>query len=229
MKYSEEEFKQLLEGLISNLLNARHHYKLYQNLQAALSEYEREINQCIAFWGLTLDAHKETSLLNLCRVYDGNSKSLSLAEFIKIIQGHTELFDISKFRERLKDNPYVDSLAQTERLPKQEELNQELDLVSNSDPLVRKLTILRNNTIAHTNKDWLLASKEEPKPLTWDEVNQLIERGFSIYNKYRSLFEASTYASTLIGEDDYKTVLKYYRLGAKFIKLMHEVEHELYS
>lgn len=229
MQYSEEEFKQLLEGLINNLLNARYHYTLYQNLQAALSEYEREINQCGAFWQLTLRAHRETCLLNLCRVYDGNSKSLSLAEFIKIIQEHIELFDISKFRERLKDNPYVDSLAQTERLPKQEELSQEFTFVNNSDPLVKKLTILRNNTIAHTNKDWLLALREEPKPLTWDEVNQLIKRGLTIYNKYRSLFEASTYASTLIGEDDYKTVLKYYRLGTKFVKFMHEIEHELYS
>ncbi|AFZ22313.1 AbiU2 domain-containing protein [Allocoleopsis franciscana] len=226
MKYTEEEFKKLLEGLSNDLLNASHHFKLYINLQDALSKYEREINQCVAFWGLTIDAHREISILNLCRAYDHNPKSLSLKELIQIIQGNTELFDISKFRERLKDNVYVDSLAKTQREPTTEQLVEDLSFVSNDNPLVKKLTILRGNVIAHTNKGQVLSPKSNPDPLTWAEVELLISKGLEIYNKYCSLFYAQTHSSTLIGEDDYKQVLKYIRLGMKALKFTNQIQQD---
>jgi hypothetical protein len=228
MKYSEEQFKQLLERLSNDLLNASHHCKLYINLQDALSQYEREINQCVAFWGLTIDAHKEISILNLCRAYDHNPKSLSLKELIQIIQGNTELFDISKFRERLKDNEYVDSLAQTQREPTREQLAEDLRFVSNDNPLVKKLTILRGNVIAHTNKGQVISPKSNLDPLTWAEVELLISKGLEIYNKYCLLFYAQSHSSTLIGEDDYKQVLKYIRLGMKAIEFTNQIQQEFY-
>jgi hypothetical protein len=230
MTYSGEAFKKLLDGLINNLLNASHHFRLYRKLEEdALLEYEREINQCRAFWGLTISAHKEVSILNLCRAYDGNNQSLSLKRFLKVISENPELFDVESFRERLKDNPYVDSLAKRERMPNLEELTSEQKLVSNADPLVKKLTILRSNLIAHTNENWVLDDKkiEELAPLTFEEVEELIDRGIGIYNKYSSLFEASTYASMLTGEDDYQSVLKYYRIGQKFTRFFHDIEVDL--
>jgi len=228
MKYSEEQFKQLLERLSNDLLNASHHCKLYINLQDALSQYEREINQCVAFWGLTIDAHKEISILNLCRAYDHNPKSLSLKELIQIIQGNTELFDISKFRERLKDNEYVDSLAQTQREPTREQLAEDLRFVSNDNPLVKKLTIVRGNVIAHTNKGQVISPKSNLDPLTWAEVELLISKGLEIYNKYCLLFYAQSHSSTLIGEDDYKQVLKYIRLGMETLKFTNQIQQDFY-
>jgi hypothetical protein len=228
MKYSEEQFKQLLERLANDLLNASHHFKLYINLEDALSKYEREINQSIAFWGLTINAHREISILNLCRAYDHNSKSLSLKELIQIIQGNTELFDISKFRERLKDNAYVDSLAQTRREPTREQLAEDLHFVSNDNPLVKKLTILRGNVIAHTNKGQVISPKSNPDPLNWAEVELLISKGLEIYNKYCLLFYAQSYSSSLIGEDDYKQVLKYIRLGMETIEFTNQIQQDFY-
>ena len=228
MKYSEDQFKQLLDGLSNDLLNANHHFNLYINLQKALPKYEREITQCIAFWGLTIDAHREIAILNLCRSYDNNSKSLSLKKLIEIIQKNTELFDVSKFRERLKDNPYVDSLAQNQRQPTGEQVAEDFYFVSNDNPLVKKLTILRGNVIAHTNKDQVLSTKINLDPLTLSEVELLINKGLEIYNKYRLLFDAQIHGSSLIGEDDYKQVLHYIRLGIKARDFVNQILPDLY-
>jgi hypothetical protein len=227
MPYSEEEFKKLLDALSSDLLDAGHHFRLYRNLRNSLEEYSREINQCVAFWGLTLNAHREVSILHLCRAYDNNNqKSLSLKQFLQLIQENPEVFDISKFCERLKDNPYVDSLVQNRIIPKKEAIEQDLQFVSNnSNPLVKKLTILRSNFIAHQNIKNILEEKDDPDPLTWGEFEQLIEKGLEIFNKYRSLFDASRHSLQLIsGENHYKTVLQYIRIGMKAINFRNEMQ-----
>lgn len=227
MNYSDEEFNRLLEGLVENLLNANHHFRLYTKLEEALADYEQEINQCRGFWGLTISAHREVGILNLCRAYDGNKQSLSRERFLEVISENIELFSTSKFRDRLKDNPRLDSLSKYDRVPNFDELDEEKKSVSNKDPLVKKLTILRSNIVAHTNEGWLLNKKQDLIPLTFEDVKELIDRGFRIFNKYRSLFEASTNASSLIGEDDYKTVLKYYRIGSKSVRFFHDIEFDL--
>ena len=229
MKYNEAQFKGLLKALYDDLLNARHHFKLYRNLNEALHDYEKEINQCVAFWALTLSAHKQTSILNLCRAYDCQRNASSLGQLIQIIQENVELFDIQKFRDRLKHNPYVDSLSQTAREPSKQQLEKDLQFVSEKNPLVKRLIILRSNVVAHTSTSRIVKSKNDLDPLTWEEVEELIEQGIRIVNSYSSLFEASTYASTLLGEDDYKTVLQQIRCGIKATKLLHEIELEWYK
>ncbi|MCX5965897.1 MAG: hypothetical protein NT070_23065 [Cyanobacteria bacterium] len=229
MKYNEEQFKGLLKALSDDLLNARHHFKLYRSLREALDDYQKEINQCVAFWGLTLSAHKQASILNLCRAYDPQKDASSLRQLIQIIQKNIDLFDIQQFRERLKHNPYVDSLSQTAREPSKQQLEKDLEFVSKDNPLVKRLIILRNNVVAHTSTSSIIKSKNDLNPLTWEEIEELIEQGMSIVNSYSSLFEASTYASTLIGEDDYKTVLRHIRCGIKATKFLHEIEEEWYK
>lgn len=224
MPYSEEEFKKLLEELANDLLNANHHFRLYRNIRKSISKYTKEINQCKAFWTLTLDAHREVSFLHLCRAYDNNQKSLSLIQLLQIIQGNTDLFDLARFRNRLKDNPYVDSLAKSQRVPTEEQLKKDMQFVSNSNPMVKKLTILRGNLVAHKNIKQILSKKDDSDPLTWGEFEELIVKGLKIYNSYRLLFEAGAYSSQLIGEDDYQIVLEYIRIGLKAIEFRNEIE-----
>ena len=53
------EFKQLLEALIDDLIDARTHYRLHQDLNAAIPNYTVEFNQSAVFWNLTRSAHLE--------------------------------------------------------------------------------------------------------------------------------------------------------------------------
>lgn len=227
MTYTDEEFKRLLDALAYDLLEANHHYRLYHNLQKSLEEYEREINSYIGFWGLTFNAHREACLLHLCRAYDNHCDDiLSLKKLIIIIQGDTDIFDISRFRGHLRENPYVDSLAQYARKPPDEQVQKDLEKVSDkTNPLVQKLSRLRGGKIAHRNIKVLIKGKNDPAPLTWSEVEELINTGLRIFNNYRQLFEASTYSSMLIGETDYEEVLKLIRIGRKTRKFAIDIEY----
>ncbi len=205
MRYSEVEFNELLDALADDLLNAGHHFRLHKNLKYSLGEYSREMNQCINFWRLTLNAHREVSILYLCRAYDTRDKgTLNLQQLLKIIKGNTELFDISKFRDRL---------PQKSQKPTPEQIDQDFKLVSNENHLVKKLTVLRGNFIAHRNLKKTLAEKDDPESLTWNEFEHLVKQGLEIFNKYRYMFDSSRHFPELIGEDHYKRVLQDIRLG----------------
>ncbi len=224
--YSEEEFKQLLKALVKDLLNAGHYNRLHNNLSNAISQYEREMNRSPYFWRLTLDAHIQASLLHLCRAYDRekNSHSLSLAKLLKIIKENTYLFDIKNFKERLKNNPYVDDLAKTPRQPTEEQIKQDLDYVSDrTNPIVKKLIKLRGNYLAHKGLKKVLADRNDSDALTCGEFEELINKGLEIFNRYLYLFESATQYPQPMEEDDYQYVLKSLAIRQKTQDFIYQV------
>jgi hypothetical protein len=62
---------------------------------------------------MTLSAHMDATLLQLCKAYDlyDGKPTLNLRNFLETIQANLYLFDEPNFRERLKENAFVDSLA----------------------------------------------------------------------------------------------------------------------
>jgi hypothetical protein len=130
--------------------------------------------------------------------------------FTSTIQENLHLFDDAAFRERLKDNPYVASLAENPRKPDPAVLTDDIAACSSSDPIVKKLTIYRGNRIAHRSARFLLSSldKDEKYGLTFDELRTLLERAKTILNRYSYLFDASVYSTTVVGHDDFDYIFK---------------------
>lgn len=104
------------------------------------------------------------------------------------------LFDEETFRERLKDNPYVASLAADSKKPNVATLADDIALCSSNDPIVKRLTVYRSNRIAHRNAKALLSSEDigERFGLRFDDICTLLERAKIIVNRYSYLFAAST-------------------------------------
>lgn len=203
------EFKRLLEALVDELIDARDHFRLHQDLDAAIPDYQVEFNQSAAFWTFTLSAHMDAAILRLCKAYDlyEGKPSLNLRNFLETIEANLHFFDELSFRERLKDNPFVDSLAADPRKPDAAQLQSDLKSVSDADPLVKKLTVWRHNFFAHRSRSSVLNSKDfvGRNPLLFSEIKALIENGLRIVNHYSSLFTASVHTSMRI--DDYKYLL----------------------
>jgi HEPN superfamily AbiU2-like protein len=107
------EFKRLLEALVDELIDARDHFRFHQDFDAAIPEYQAEFNQSPAFWTFTLSAHMDATLLRLGKAYDlyEGKPSLNLRNLLETIEANLHFFDEPSFRERLKNNPFVDSLA----------------------------------------------------------------------------------------------------------------------
>lgn len=204
------EFKQLLKTLSDDVIDAHIHYRLYEGLAEAIGKHPLVAQQSNTFWIFTLQAHLNSSVYALFRVYDQNTKALHLLSWLTTIQENLHLFDEEAFRERLRDNPYVASLTQGSRKPDPALLADDVVACSNSDSIVKKLTVYRSNRIAHRNAKALLAPGDigEKFGLTFDDIRTLLERAKTILNRYSYLFVASVYSTKVIGHDDFEYIFK---------------------
>ena len=209
----DKEFDRLLESLSFDVVHANIHYKLFRDLYGAKVEFEREMRQSWTFWWLTIEAHRDYALYLLARVFDQEQKSLGLRNFLQTIQKYVHLFDEVRFRERLRGNKFVDSLAKSARRPDLVKLQEHIALVTssdkNADPAVRRLVTLRNTELAHRAPKPLLRPRtpEESQRITWTEIEHLLKLAVKLLNRYSSLFKATSYSTQIVGHDDYRHVL----------------------
>ena len=214
---STDDLDKLFNALSAEVVDSYHYYRLFSNINSSIQEYSQEMNQSNTFWFFTLRALREASMFNLCRLYDQEPGSLSLRNLLLIIQENLQYFSKDDFRARLKGNAFVDSLAETARVPDSDKLNEDLAYTSTQNPLVKKLIILRHNYYAHKSVNTTLKNNEilQNIPLSNDEVLELLNRGHEIYNRYLTLFKAQSWSRMLIGEDDFKNLLNFARVGLR--------------
>jgi hypothetical protein len=143
------ELNILLDALAKEIVKANDYYRLFRNLVAAMPAHEREFLQSNTFWALTLEALRDKYMGCLCRVYDQNTKSLNLVNLLDTIKANHHFFSEAHFRQRLAENAFVDALATTDRLPPINELEKDIESVSDKNPRVDKLMIWRGNIVAH--------------------------------------------------------------------------------
>jgi len=210
-----DELNKLLDTLAIEIVDANFYHRLYSNLVDSIEDNAREFSQSNTFWSFTLDSLQDARIIRLCRVFDQESKSLNLFNLLETIKANIHFFEKNHFRERLKDNAFVESLAEVDRIPSESQLDKDIWFASDQNMLVKKLMIWRNNIVVHRaakvslGKDEILADN----PLSQQEIGTLLDESFNIFNRYSSLYRASTWSRTVVGHDDYKTLLKFLNLG----------------
>ncbi len=205
------EFHKLLTVLIGELTQAHDHFRLVRDLDGAHAEFARAFNESQTFWHLTRRAHIDATLQRLCKAYDQHKASLNLRNLLDTIDANQHLFDEAGFRDRLKGNPFVESLAKDARRPDPAQLQHDKSLVSeDSNPLVKNLMMWRHLFVAHRDTGKLLKGVElgAQYPLTFTDVQKLLDDGLRIANRYSILFIATAHASAIVGHDDYLKVLQ---------------------
>jgi len=153
-------------------------------------------------------AHLDAVLSHLCRLFDKTQGNLGLGKFLRTVKAHPELFSDTAFRERLKDNPHVDTLV-TDRVIDDAELGAELESVSDSDPLVSRLLDLRTKLISQLDAERVMQNVPATG-LTAEDIEALLNRARTITSKYSLLYRAPVYGG-IAGADDYKSTLRWVR------------------
>ena len=214
---SSAEFEKLLQALADEIMHANFFYNLLENLHLAKYEYLREFNQANAFWGSTFQALSDAALIRLCRVYDTHPRAINLPNLLDTIKANLQIFDVDNFRQRLKDNPYVDSLSQDAKKPDVSQLDADIEYVSNKNPLVRKLLIWRGNLLAHRNAGNVVNDRNlvAEYPFSLKDMSDLLGRATMIINHYNNLFRAVTFSPQIVGHDDYMYVLACMRANSQ--------------
>jgi hypothetical protein len=219
---SSQEFGRLLNALADEMVSACIHYRLYSDLEAARKNYIVELNESKAFWSLTFKAHLDTVLFRLCKIYDQHSSSLNLKNLLDTIKANIDIFDVEQFRERLKDNPFVDSLSTSPTKPDMAQLENDINYVSEANPSVKALIFWRNNLFAYRSAKHVAKNRNlaDHYSLNLKQIERLLKEGMCILNRYSSLFHANRHSTQIVGHDDYLNVLEAIR------KVVRQYEEE---
>jgi hypothetical protein len=212
---SQKDLNDLVDSLALEIVDANIYHRLLDGLSKALDENNRAYIQSKTYWYLATEALKDSILVRLCRFYDQEKNSLCLYNLLETIKHHVSFFDKESFKQRLKDNPFVESLAELDRSPDLNQLDIDIKFSSNSNPIVKKLIVWRNNIIAHRASKNVLKNNKilEKHPLTTDEIKTLLDEGFSILNRYLYLYKVSSWSRQIVGHEDYKSIFSFMNLG----------------
>lgn len=209
---SDKELKKLFVRLIEDIIKANAYVQLIRNLREAQKDFKTEMDQTPGFWSLTAESLREASLLRLSRVYDQQSDTLSLRSLLEIIAGHERFFSKAEILKRVSA-AYAEEFQETLHTIKPDQLADDLRAVSKDDPLVKKLVQWRGSTIAHVSLAPLIRTTERRDTLGENDVRELVDRAFDIYNRYLIVFEGSSFSKLLIGSEDYEFLFQLLRLG----------------
>lgn len=212
---NQNDLSDLIDSLAIEIVDANIYNRLLIDLSNSLKENHRVRCQSETFWYLTTKAIKDSVLVHLCRFYDQEKSSLSIYNLLDTIRHHIELFKTEEFKKRLKENPFVETLAELDRLPDSEQLNKDIQFATTANPLIKKLIIWRHHIVAHKASKNVLNKNQilEKNPISSDEAQALLDEGFKILNRYSYLYKASSWSRQIIGREDYKALFSFMNLG----------------
>ncbi len=223
---TSNQLKAGIHSLASDIVDASIHWKMVLGIEEAAAKWPLVTRQSNTFWVYTLKAHLNTSVLALCRAFDQEQKSLHLVGLLQLIQRSLSLFDDENFRERLRGNPFVESLAESASRPDASQLSADMSRCSEHDPLVKRLVKHRNNSVAHSSRKRRINGVLGPvdEEITYEDYQALLNRAVEILNRYSGLFSAEYFSTQVIGHKDYETVFRWVQEGVEADEARVEAE-----
>jgi len=171
---TRDEFDWLIEHMTHEAYRVRDYWDFLVAMERAFDEYSIELNETPAFWNLTRRAHQDTVVLRLARLYDPHATATSLGNLLQTMKENSSCAG-PVFPTAMKDLDVT-------------ELDGEIISVSQQDPTVRKLLLLRNEYLGHRGTRHVIKGTFDSLPtLERDEISTLVTRALSLLNKYREL------------------------------------------
>jgi hypothetical protein len=216
---TSDELQRVFDVVINDLVQANCYYKLFKDINGAVDEYSREMNQSPAFWHLTRDALLDAAILRLCRVYERNKdvKVNSIRNLLVAIKRNLHMFEFEPFRERTKSNQDLNPFESWRKL---DETQLDSDILSiESNPAIERLVFWRDKKFVHRDSTLIIRKIEIDKGRlpTFGDYDSLLAGGMTILNRYLTLFKQHTWGHIMVGHDDYTVVLKLIRDGLDFV------------
>jgi len=222
----EHHFEIAIDLLMDDIIKAINFNNLLKDLINELKENEKVYNESRTFWYLTIESLKDSRMIRLCRIFDTEKSSISLPNFLDTLKEHSHFYLIENFKERMKGNPFVDSLSKKDRTLDLEELDLKIEKIK-KDKTVKKITIYRNNLIAHKSlrsgiKDFKILKEN---PIEIEEIDNILIFCRETINQYMNLFKSTTWSPTIVGSDDFKSLIKFTSIGLQ--KYKNDLQKEI--
>lgn len=200
----EQLFSKYYKGLIWETISARAHLKLNERLEEYKADYLKELNQAPHFFILTIRAHYDDALLTLSRILDRQKNSLSIWKFLNFVEQNREIFSEEVFSQRIKDNPYHESLIESHESITCEEIEEDRGKLGNLEDTITKVKDLRDTILAHNDRRFIIRGRISAKKhdVQREKLYRVIDTLFKILNRYSRAYNSSTFSENILGEDD---------------------------
>ena len=189
-----DKFKGFIHKLWDELYWANFYYDILIEASKLCREHEKAANFSPVFWTYTLQAHYQTAMVYLHRIYDQNRESFNLHRFLLTVQENREIFDSANVRNRRQSDPHVDDLMRAIGQLDVAKLNGDIWYSSNENPEVKNLNRWRDRVTFHNDERELFRHKpfeeENPRP----DIGKPIEVGFDILNRYSQYFDTTLHS-----------------------------------
>jgi hypothetical protein len=204
----DTEFNALVQALARDVVDAHIYWGQHAALQAQLEKWPEVQAEGWAFWYYTLQAHQQTALTSLARVFDQEASSLHLRSWLISIRDHTHLFGKDAAKLRRPDDPFVQWLPE-DSVPDPIQLNQDIELCSMQDPDVKALIKYRHTVLAHRGAELSKQGTAAKLPeLLYEQIERLLVRARDVLNRYNYMFDASFFGMTPLGHDSVERVFE---------------------
>ncbi len=197
---NQVEFAEWREVIVAEVRASKMHYNLYVDLRAAIPNSPRTFNRALHFWHMTLNGNLEAARISLARLFDQESKSVSLRNWLRSVEETPDLIETreSRIREEFYSRPL-----------EEDELERDIKSVESGDELILRLVKFRNNAITHRSRQSV--SREvilNEYALTYSEYEELIKRGEDLLNRYSVLHDGCAYVCDSMQPKDFEGVVR---------------------
>jgi len=205
---SPEKFRRFLYKLWDELYWANFYYELLKELSQLCQKHTRQVNPARVFWSYTMQAHYQTAMVYLHRIYDQNKESFNLHRFLITVRENREIFDAANVRKRRQGDPHADDLMRAIGELDLLQLDRDIQFSSNDNPKVKNLNAWRDRVTFHNDERELFKQTrfedENPAP----DIDLLIDEGFQILNRYSQYFDTTVYSKGCRDWKDMKFVFE---------------------
>jgi hypothetical protein len=225
---SPDEFQDLLCALWGEWFWANWYYDIHKEALRLCAENEEAFQMAPHFWDSTLRAHHQTALVYLHRIYDQNRQSFNVHRFLLTVKTNPGFFEANAVRGRLLGNPHVDSLLGAIGPLDPVQLDRDIKFSSLANPTIAKLKEWRDRVSFHKDETVVLKQKplEHNHPLSPAEIEQLLNGGYEILNRYSQYFNTHRYTGGFKEWKDIKIVFEALMRHPDVVRRRSEREEE---
>ena len=192
-----EKFGKFLHVLWDELYWANFYYDIFKEASRLCNEHEKAVKFSPYFWHFTLQAHCQTALVHLHRIYDQNKDSFNLHRFLLTVRDNKSIFHPDAVRERRKSDPHAEDLMESIGELDSTQLELDINYASLANPKVENLKRWRDRVTFHKDERELFREKpfEQEFPLTFGDIDELLSEALKILNRYCQYFDTTIYST----------------------------------
>jgi hypothetical protein len=198
---AENYFEKYREYLFGELGRLASYVRLYRHLHERKADRLIEMNIAPAFFSITIDSLFSAIVLWVDKLF-GDRSERGLLNFLSFIENNRTIFDIRELQRR-RNYPDDHWMLRNREPVTFASIQNDRKRIAEFKPLA-SFKLRRDKFQAHFDKEYFFERNKlhEDAPLTWGDLEQVVQLGKEILNSYSADYDGNTRAVEPINAGD---------------------------